>query len=80
VPYAEAELAFQRSLRRLSVGPTVVVVTHRLRPIRTSIESWWSSRAGSSSTAAHDDLMAADGVYARVYRLQYVDDGVGSSW
>ena len=73
---AEAEQALQRSLHRLSAGRTVIVVTHRLRSIRDADRIAVVERGHLVEEGTHDQLMAADGVYAYLYRLQYSDDGV----
>jgi ABC-type multidrug transport system fused ATPase/permease subunit len=64
-------LALQRSFSRLSAGRTVVVVTHRLRSIRDADRIAVVEHGRLVEFGNHDELMAKDGVYAYLYRLQY---------
>ena len=71
---AEAELAFQRALRRLSVGRTIVLITHRLRTVRDVDRIVVVERGRLVEEGTHDELIGAGGLYAYLYRLQYSDD------
>jgi len=71
---AESEQAIQRNLDRLSVGRTVVVVTHRLRSIRDVDRIVVVERGRLVEQGTHDELISADGIYAYLFRLQYSDE------
>jgi ATP-binding cassette subfamily B protein len=71
---SEAELAFHRSLARLSAGRTVVLVTHRLRSVRDADVIVVVEKGRIVERGSHDDLIRAEGIYAYLYRLQYSDD------
>ena len=67
----ESERLVQEALDRLKVGRTTVIVAHRLSTIRAAkriavLDDGWLVELGS-----HDELLAADGLYARLYRLQF---------
>jgi subfamily B ATP-binding cassette protein MsbA len=67
----ESERLVQEALDRLKVGRTTLVVAHRLSTIRTAnriavLDDGWLVELGS-----HDELLARDGLYARLYRLQF---------
>ncbi|HEY4753791.1 MAG TPA: ABC transporter ATP-binding protein, partial [Candidatus Limnocylindrales bacterium] len=70
----ESERLVQEALDRLKVGRTTLVVAHRLSTIRTAnriavLDDGWLVELGS-----HDELLARDGLYARLYRLQFAAD------
>ena len=71
---AEAEQAFQHALRRLSVGRTIVLITHRLRSVRDVDRIVVIERGRLVEQGTHDQLIEAGGLYAYLYRLQYSDD------
>jgi subfamily B ATP-binding cassette protein MsbA len=67
----ESERLVQEALDRLKVGRTTVIVAHRLSTIRAAtriavLDDGWLVELGT-----HDDLLAAGGLYARLYRLQF---------
>ena len=67
----ESERLVQEALDHLMVGRTTVVVAHRLSTIRSAVriavlDDGWLVEVGS-----HDELLARDGLYARLYNLQF---------
>ncbi|WP_430433882.1 ABC transporter ATP-binding protein [Methyloversatilis sp.] len=66
----ETEAAIQRSLDRLVVGRTTLIVAHRLSTVRhaDTIHVIDAGRIAESGT--HDQLLALDGIYASLWRLQ----------
>lgn len=67
----ESERLVQEALDRLKVGRTTVIVAHRLSTIRAAtriavLDDGWLVELGT-----HTDLLAAGGLYARLYRLQF---------
>ena len=66
----QSERLVQEALARLMSGRTTVVVAHRLSTIRSAdriavLDDGWLLELGS-----HDELLAADGLYAHLWRLQ----------
>jgi subfamily B ATP-binding cassette protein MsbA len=66
----QSERLVQEALARLMSGRTTVVVAHRLSTIRSAdriavLDDGWLLELGS-----HHELLAADGLYAHLWRLQ----------
>ena len=76
----ESERLVQEALDRLKVGRTTIIVAHRLSTIRAAdriavLDDGWLVELGTQ-----DELLARDGLYARLHRLQFTvgDDLDGS--
>jgi len=68
---SEAESLIQEGLRGLMAGRTTLVVAHRLSTIRDADRIVVIHRGEKVEEGSHDELMAARGVYFRLYQLQF---------
>jgi ATP-binding cassette subfamily B protein len=66
----ESERAVQRALLDLSKGRTTIVIAHRLSTVRYADRIIVLTENGVSEEGRHDELMAADGLYAQLHRVQ----------
>jgi len=67
----ESERLIQEGLRGLMAGRTTLVVAHRLSTIRDADRIAVIHRGEKVEEGNHDELMAAGGVYFRLYQLQF---------
>lgn len=66
----ETEAALQRSLRQVTEGRTTVIVAHRLSTIRYADVIYVLDEGEVRERGSHDELVAADGIYASMWRVQ----------
>ena len=64
------ESVIQAALRRLLQGRTAIIIAHRLSTVRAADCLFVIKNHGIAERGTHDELMAADGVYADLYRRQ----------
>ena len=65
------EVLIQQALDELCKGRTTLVVAHRLSTIRNADEIAVVMGGKITERGTHEDLMAADGIYKRLYSLQF---------
>ena len=68
---SESEAAIQRALRTALSGRTSLVIAHRLSTIREAHQILVVDGGRIRESGTHDELLAADGLYADLYRIQY---------
>jgi ABC-type multidrug transport system fused ATPase/permease subunit len=67
----ESERLVIEALERLMKGRTVITIAHRLSTIRDADKIIVLKDGVVAEEGSHDELMARDGVYAELYRIQF---------
>jgi ATP-binding cassette subfamily B protein len=68
---SESELAIQRALATALAGRTSLVIAHRLSTVRAADQILVVDGGQITERGTHDELLAAGGVYAGLYRTQF---------
>ncbi len=66
----ETEALIQRSLERIAVGRTTIVIAHRLSTVRNADRIFVLDCGQLKEQGCHEELVAANGIYARLWRVQ----------
>lgn len=66
----ETEAAIQRSLERIAIGRTTIVIAHRLSTVRNADMIYVLQNGKLKESGRHEDLVRHDGTYATLWRVQ----------
>jgi len=70
----ETESLIQLAMKQALAGRTSIVIAHRLSTIKDADRIFVLSDGALIEEGAHDALVAKNGLYANLYRLQYEED------
>ena len=68
---SESEVAVQRALKIALEGRTSLVIAHRLSTVRDADQILVVDDGRIVERGRHDELLAAGGLYAELYRTQF---------
>jgi ATP-binding cassette, subfamily B, multidrug efflux pump len=68
------EHLIQEGLEELLKGRTAIIVAHRLATIRMADRVLVVHKGRIAEQGTHEELLVREGIYSRLYRLQYVGE------
>lgn len=68
----ESEMLIQHAIDKLIAGRTSIVIAHRLSTIRKANKIIVLDKGEVVETGTHDELLAKEGFYQKLYQLQFV--------
>jgi ATP-binding cassette subfamily B protein len=75
---SESEVAVQQALNAALRGRTSLVIAHRLSTVRDADQILVVDEGRIVERGRHEDLLAAGGLYAELYRTQFQSQAAGS--
>ncbi len=76
---SESEGLVQEALERLMQGRTSVVIAHRLSTVHHADRIAVLDHGELVESGTHAELIALDGLYARLYKMQFRDSGTAAA-
>jgi ATP-binding cassette subfamily B protein len=73
----ESEQLIQAATEKLMAGRTSIVIAHRLSTIRYADQIMVMEKGEVKETGNHGSLLEAEGMYARLYHMQFEKHRVG---
>nr|HMS42441.1 ABC transporter ATP-binding protein [Pyrinomonadaceae bacterium] len=71
---AESERLVQKALANLMKNKTSIVIAHRLSTVRKADKIVVIERGQIKETGTHNELLAKNGIYKRLYELQFAEE------
>jgi len=70
----ETELLIQDALEQLTAGRTAILIAHRLQTVQEADRVLVLNHGQIAEFGTHEELLAADGLYATLHSLQFRDE------
>ena len=67
---AETDARIRHALHKNTADATVILIAHRITTLRNADEIFVLEKGQIAEHGSHDELLARDGIYSRVYALQ----------